>query len=257
MPDKSVEKLIQSVHWHHRFEIVPGIVTPGSYDPGFLLEKMNLPTDLSGRRVLDLGCSDGFFSLALARRGAAVLCIDYRPKNVNGFGVMEAVTGLSFDYRQMNLYDVTRERLGTFDIVLFLGVLYHLPDMIRGLSVVESVCSDTVFLETHCATDLSGSDSLARYHKEASLGFDGTNFWSPNPSCLADMLHDCGFEVQSLETWETRCFIRGRALKSVDRLDKTKTAYGLIQPEDDKRYREARLRRESEARPEAPRLTEE
>ncbi|HEV2805873.1 MAG TPA: methyltransferase domain-containing protein [Chthoniobacterales bacterium] len=248
MAESREEQLIQSVRWHHRFEILPGLVTPGSYDPGFLLEKMNLPADLSGRRALDLGCSDGFFSLALARRGAEVVSVDYRPKNVNGFGVMEAVTGRSFDYRHMNLFDVTPDQLGTFDIVLFLGVLYHLPDMIRGLSVVQSVCSDTMFLETHCATDLPNTDSLARYHKQASLGFDKTNFWSPNPSCLADMLDDCGFEVELLETWETRCFIRGRAAKSFDRLDKTKIAYGLMQPEDDKRYREARLAREAKAR---------
>ena len=65
--------LVASVpHWHHKFEIYPGVVTPGAYEPGFLLDKTGLPDDLSGLRVLDIGTSDGFFSLHLAKRGAQV-----------------------------------------------------------------------------------------------------------------------------------------------------------------------------------------
>ena len=59
-------------HWHHRFEIHPGLVTPGAYDPGFLLDMLQLPARLDGLRVLDVGTSDGYFAQALWRRGAAV-----------------------------------------------------------------------------------------------------------------------------------------------------------------------------------------
>ena|SRR5688572_9354533 len=95
--------------WHHRFEIAPGVITPGTYDPNFLLDKLALPKDLTGRRVLDIGPSDGFFSLNLRQRGAQVVAVDYRPKEMHGFGVMERISGLDFDYRQGNLYDITPE----------------------------------------------------------------------------------------------------------------------------------------------------
>ena len=82
--------LVASVpHWHHRFEILPGVVTPGIYDPSFLLEKMALPANLSGRSVLDIGPSDGYFCLNFRRRGARVVAVDYRPKHLHGFAVME------------------------------------------------------------------------------------------------------------------------------------------------------------------------
>ncbi len=90
--------------WHHQFEIAPGVITPGTYCPESLLEKMALPGDLTGRRVLDLGPSDGFFSLRLRQRGAQVVAVDYRPKAMHGFHVMEQLSGLDFDYRQANLY---------------------------------------------------------------------------------------------------------------------------------------------------------
>jgi tRNA (mo5U34)-methyltransferase len=90
-------------HWHHSFEIAPGVVTPGSYDPGPLLDAICLPADLTGQRVLDVGPSDGFFSLRTRQRGAEVVSVDYRPKDGHGFAVMERLSGLSFDHRQVNL----------------------------------------------------------------------------------------------------------------------------------------------------------
>src|SRR5215831_13251597 len=119
---EEARRLVASVpHWHHRFEIFPGLVTPGSYDPQFLLQKLDLPPDLTGARVLDVGCSDGFFSSRLRARGAEVVSLDYRPKTGHGFAVMETLSGGGFDYRQMNVYEIGPD-LGTFEIVLFLGV---------------------------------------------------------------------------------------------------------------------------------------
>ncbi|WP_216073469.1 hypothetical protein, partial [Acinetobacter baumannii] len=58
-----IQEMLSGVRrWHHKFEIIPGIVTPGSYDPQFMLEKLQLPTDMRGMRALDIGPSDGFFS---------------------------------------------------------------------------------------------------------------------------------------------------------------------------------------------------
>lgn len=246
---EDVDRLIASVPgWHHRFEIVPGIVTPGSYDPEFLLEKLSLPDDLSGRRVLDIGASDGYFSLQLRRRGAEVVVVDYRPKELHGFGVMERLTGLRFEYHQANVYEITRERFGTFDVVLFLGLLYHLPDLLKALAIVRSVCSDTMFIESHCAVDLTTAQSAARYNPGSSLNNDFTNFWSPNFSCFRDILHDAAFDVSRQETWGERYFADCRINDEPSRAQKLRVAYGLFDLEAEARKRsDERLARKNEA----------
>jgi len=226
---EDAKALVASVpHWHHRFEIAPGVVTPGTYDPQFLLDKLSLPKDLRDRRVLDVGASDGFFSLALRRRGAEVVSVDYRPKDLHGFAVMERLSGLAFDYRQCNVYDMSPGALGSFDCVLFLGVIYHLPDPIRALGLLRSLCTGTLFIESHCSRDLSPEIAAARYYRGDSLAGDPTNFWSPNVRCFGDMLHDSAFDVVRSETWGDRYFAECRANAAPDRLAKLALAYGLI-----------------------------
>lgn len=228
---REAEELVGSIQtWHHRFEIAPGVVTPGSYDPRFLLDKMELPDELSGKRVLDIGPSDGFFSLNLRRLGAQVVAVDYRPKDLHGFEVMERISGLDFDYRQGNIYDITTEAFGTFDIVIFFGVLYHLPDMMKALSIVRSVCSGQMFLETHCAVELTPEISAARYYREDTLNHDVTNFWSPNALCLKDMLYDAAFDLERGGTWADgdRYFAACRINQDQARTRKLQLAYGLL-----------------------------
>src|ERR1700684_1638129 len=105
--------LVASVsHWHHAFEIYRGLITPGVYNPTFLLDKTQLPADLRGLRVLDIGTSDGFFALQLARRGAEVVAIDYRGKEDHGYHVMELLNPVEIQYHQMNVYDLADKHLG-------------------------------------------------------------------------------------------------------------------------------------------------
>lgn len=225
---EEAERRIAAVpHWHHRFEIYDGLKTPGSYDPGFMLERLELPADLSGLRALDVGPSDGFFSMHLARRGAQVTAADYRAKDAHGFATMEALTNLGFDYRQRNLYDLTRHELGGFDIVLFLGVLYHLPDMVRALDILRSLCDGRLLLETEYEPDLQSAAPLARYYEAATLANDHTNFWAPNRECVMAMLRDTGFASVRDETWGRRLFVEAKAVGD-GRSAKMGLAYGLL-----------------------------
>ena len=122
MTIEEAKTLVASVsHWHHAFEIYPGLVTPGTYDPNFILEKMRLADDLRGLRVLDIGTSDGFFALQLARRGAEVIAIDYRGKQDHGYYVMELLNPIQIEYHRMNVYELADKHLGQFDMVLLLG----------------------------------------------------------------------------------------------------------------------------------------
>ena len=194
-------------HWHHKFEVFPGVVTPGSYDPRFLLEKLRLPADMTGLRALDIGPSDGFFSMHMARRGAQVTAVDYRAKNGHGFEAMEQLTGLEFDYRQMNLYDIPGSDIGEFDLVLFLGVLYHLPDMMRALNIVSRLCRSRLLVETQFEPDLMPGVAVAKYYEAGTLAGDITNFWAPNRECLFAMLRDTGFQIDRDDDWGKRLMV--------------------------------------------------
>ena len=225
---REAEQMVGSIpHWHHIFEIAPGVITPGTYDPTFMLAKMQLEDDLSGQRVLDIGTSDGFFALNLRRRGAEVVAVDYRPKSLHGFGVMERLSGLDFDYRQANLYDIDPKTWGSFDIILLFGVLYHLPDMLKALSILRELCVGRLFLETHCANDFSPEAAAARYYRGTTLNQDATNFWSPNARCVRDMLHDAAFDVERDEAWGDRYFAACTFNEGPMRLYKLRLAYAL------------------------------
>lgn len=217
-------------HWHHTFEIYPGLVTPGSYDPQFLLDMLGLPADLSGMRVLDVGTSDGFFSVKLAQRGAEIVALDYRSKEEHGFHVTELLnSNVNITYHRMNVYDIDPSKLGQFDIVLFLGVLYHLPDMIKVLYTLRQCCRGLLFVETHSENEFCRDISAARYYSGATLANDHTNFWAPNRLCVLDMLHDTNFDVVKDEAWGQRLFVEARAV-SVDglRRQKMQLGYGLL-----------------------------
>lgn len=225
----AARKLVDAVpHWHHRFEIYPGLITPGSYDPLSLWSKLNLESRCRGRRVLDLGTSDGFFTKKIASLGGDVVGVDYRSKKSHGFWVMEALSGWTFDYRHANLFEINPEDLGSFDIVLFLGVLYHMPDMIRALHKVRSLCNSILLLETQSENDFCDEIAAARYYKAATLAGDITNFWSPNRRCVLDMLYDAGFDVMRHEAWTDRLFVEAVVSRDPARLYKMEVAYGRL-----------------------------
>lgn len=225
--DRAQAVISKVPHWHHKFEVFPGVVTPGTYDPQFLLEKLQLPDDMTGLRALDIGPSDGFFSMHMARRGAQVTAVDYRPKNGHGFEAMEQLTGLKFDYRQMNLYDVPASDIGKFDIVLFLGVLYHLPDMMRALNIVTGLCLSRLIVETQFEPELMPGVAVARYYEAGTLADDVTNFWVPNRECLFAMLSDNGFKIDRDESWAARLLVDA-SLNSAAKTGKMNLAYGLV-----------------------------
>jgi tRNA (mo5U34)-methyltransferase len=230
MTSDEARTLVSGVlHWHHAFEIFPGVITPGTYDPTFLLDKTRLAADLRGLRVLDIGTSDGFFALELARRGAEVIAIDYRGKEDHGYHVMERLNPVEIEYHKMNVYELADKQLGRFDIVLFMGVLYHLPDMIRALHMIRQCCRGTLFVETHSENDFCRDIAAARYYKGSTLAKDHTNFWAPNRLCVFDLLHDTGFDVERDEAWGQRLFVVAKAVETQgERSQKMQLGYGRL-----------------------------
>jgi tRNA (mo5U34)-methyltransferase len=196
--------------WFHQIEVAPGIVTPGIDRSSQGLQMMNLPADLTGKRVLDIGAFDGFYSFECERRGAAeVIAIDGNSQN--GLPVIRELLGSQVKFYTMNIYELTPDVFGMFDLVLCLGVLYHLRHPLLGLERVHSVCKDRLILETqvcdHHFIDAGGTPRelaevapallaapIAQFYPGAELNHDSTNWWSPNLAALHGMLRSVGFE---------------------------------------------------------------
>lgn len=218
------ERLVASVKvWHHIFEVFPGVWTPGVYHAEFLWNKLGVE-DWKGVRVLDVGPADGAMSMWAARAGAQVTSIDYKPKTMSGFAVMEQLSGLQFDFRVGNVLDLPRMELGLFDTVLFMGVLYHLADPLRGLYACRCICRGRLFLETWYDPDLAPDVPAIRY-VPCGTHPDHTNFWVPNRAALMTMLTDAGFEPVREDAWGNRIFVEARAVTDGVRLLRMAGAY--------------------------------
>ncbi len=199
-------KKIQEVSfWGQSIPLGEGIVTPGKVMDNFLtLRRLHLPDDLGGKEVLDIGAWDGFYSFECEKRGAKVFAIDnlcrmmrpdekkYAHLGSKGFQVAKEILGSKVKYRNMDVYDISPEKIGRFDIVLFLGVLYHLKYPLLALEKIAKVCKDLLIVESAFLRTLSRR-ALLQYAEADSFNQDPTNWHIPNVRAIKAMLRDVGF----------------------------------------------------------------
>jgi tRNA (mo5U34)-methyltransferase len=172
-----------------------------------------IPADLRGRTVLDIGCNAGFYSIEMKRRGAdRVVAVDSDEQYLAQARFAAEVLEVDIEFQELSVYDVAR--LGEkFDLVIFMGVLYHLRhpllalDLIRahvtrdlllfqslqrGANEVQSLAEDYPFEER----SLFEQDGFPRLHFiEKKYCGDPTNWWAPNRACSEAMLRSAGFEI--------------------------------------------------------------
>jgi SAM-dependent methyltransferase len=105
---------------------------------------------LEGKRVLDIACNSGFFSIQCALLGAEVVGFDGRPDVIDHANFIKSIVGVSnADFRVLDFWDMDPESLGgRFDVVLNLGILYHLPKPLLGLERTVAMARDTLLLDT-------------------------------------------------------------------------------------------------------------
>jgi tRNA (mo5U34)-methyltransferase len=206
--------------WFHNLHLPDGRQTAPDHPlgdfPAFKWEQIGpaLPEDMRGMRALDIGCNAGFYSLALARRGASVLGIDVDPhylRQAEWAREQFEIPADQLELRQMQVYDLARLS-ETFDIVLFLGVLYHLRYPLLALDIVAERVSEVLVLQTltmpgeevaAVPDDLSLGDRDRMLEPgwpkmafiERRLEDDPTNWWAPNRGCVEAMLRSTGLEV--------------------------------------------------------------
>ena len=191
---------LKKINWFHRIDLGNGVTTPGFDDSATKLGQVRLPADLSGKSVLDIGAWDGFFSFEAERRGARrVVALDggvWRVGSIGkaGFEFARKVLDSKVEDVEMEVSEISVERLGQFDLVLFLGVLYHLPDPVSSFLKVASVAAREIIIETHVDMVEQAVSSIALYAGDECAN-DPTNWCGPNQAAVEAMLRLAGFKT--------------------------------------------------------------
>jgi tRNA (mo5U34)-methyltransferase len=193
-----MEDELAAIPWFHRIDLGDGRITPGVDDTATKLAQVRLPEDLSGKSVLDIGAWDGFFSFEAERRGASrVVALDGGVWNVpeigrRGFDYARRALGSKVEDVSMEVLEMNPARPGVFDVVFFLGVLYHMPHPLASLNQVASCTREQLILETH--VDLLDVDRPAiAFYRQDDCANDSTNWCGPNRGAVEEMLRTVGF----------------------------------------------------------------
>jgi tRNA (mo5U34)-methyltransferase len=204
--------------WFHNLNLNGVQTAPSHFLGNYPLFKWKrfenaIPEDLTGWTVLDVGCNAGFYSIEMKKRGAdRVVGIDSDEQYLAQARFAAEVVGADIEFQQMSVYDVGR--LGCrFDLVLFMGVAYHLRHPLLALDLIhEHAVENLLVFQTMMRGEMEPmtvdpdypfSETAIfdepRYPKmhfvEQSYAGDPTNWWAPNLACAEAMLRSAGFEI--------------------------------------------------------------
>ncbi len=214
-----IQRRVDSLgEWFHNIDLAGVKTAPqhflGDY-PAVLWRHIapRLPHDLSGKTVLDIGCNAGFYAIEMKRRGAArVVGLDTSDRYLSQARFAAEVCGVEVEFMRLSVYDIAKldQR---FDIVLMMGLLYHLRHPLLALDLVwEHVAGDLLIFQSM----QRGSDNVERLREDYAFteraifdkpGYpklhfieraycqDGTNWWIPNRACAEAMLRSAGFAI--------------------------------------------------------------
>ena len=216
--------LFQSVpHWHQRWEIFQGIFTPGRNSVEAMLGNSGVPVDLSGKRVLDVGTFNGCCAFECERRGASeIIALDLQTPEELGFTALKtALRSNRVRYHRGSVYHLDPEEIGTFDMILFFGVLYHLRYPLLAIDQLRRVSRGTIYCETLVIDQrflAEGKDfqpisayhgaltqvPLWQFYKANELAGDYSNWFGPNIQAVLDAFESAGLSASLISQWGDR-----------------------------------------------------
>ncbi|MBI5929661.1 MAG: methyltransferase domain-containing protein [Chloroflexi bacterium] len=236
--------------WYHQIKFPGNITSPGMNNSDEMLshlDMLGLPRNAKGMRVLDIGCRDGYFMFEMERRGAEVIGIDYALPTTTGFSIASKILDSKTTFRVENVYDLAPEKLGLFDLVLFLGVLYHLRHPLLALDKIRTVIKPgaLMFVETHLIDNYfqlkDGSfvsmgnlsmqlteTPIMQFYARDRLAGDATNKFAPNMAALRAMTEEAEFEILGDYIYGTRGYVKARAIED-DRLGRFRQMDGTTE----------------------------
>jgi tRNA (mo5U34)-methyltransferase len=196
---------------------------------------------MTGISLADVGASNGYFSFEARKRGARVVAFDFRHKDNSGFGLAQYINGMNdIEHHQANVLDITQEKYGQFDIVLALGLLYHVSDPYRALVNCAALSRASLFVESYCIDALLPKGFAAepmmkfipdshRFPKRGQLNNDRSNFWGFTSVCLLQMIEDINFSVLRKNVRGDRVFMNAMRAAG-DGETRLSIAYGSVPP---------------------------
>lgn len=211
MPDDIMEKInaIPPPGWRHQIDVGNGIITPGREDTSKEMARLQVDQDLSGKSVLDIGCSDGYYTFECEKRGARVTAIDDFTSSpdregINGFTIAAELLRSNAVHKNMSVYDIHGLE-GEFDVVLLVNVLYHLRHPALAIDKIYSKLAPggKLYLKSYFHQDIRfrsfgfdlSSRPLARFFPGAELNNDLSNWWGFNRSGIEALMSSAGFRT--------------------------------------------------------------
>lgn len=200
---------IMALPWVHSIDLGNGITTPGRWGPPSPLIRQAVDQiDFNGKKVLDVGCWDGLWSFEAERRGAReVYATDDLTQRIysaaNTFDVAKEALHSNVKYFPHSplesLIDLPDPR---FDIVLFLGVFYHLRDPLRALGILRNLLDDGGILVLETSVIYDSRNSFARFYYHKLHRRDRSTWWVPTLKCLEECVDSSFFKRHS-----TTCYV--------------------------------------------------
>ncbi|WP_431857744.1 TIGR04290 family methyltransferase [Azospirillum sp.] len=217
-PDQIERRVRELGQWFHNLDLKGVQTAPDHFLGDYPRIKWQrfahaIPADLTGRSVLDIGCNGGFYALEMKRRGAErVVAVDYDDAYLAQAKFAAEVMGADIEFAKLSVYDVAalKER---FDLVIFMGVLYHLRHPLLALDLIrEHVAGDLLLFQSMLRGTQEVEPVEPDYPFSAAEHFerpgyprmafienkycgDETNWWVPNRACAEAMLRSAGFQV--------------------------------------------------------------
>jgi tRNA (mo5U34)-methyltransferase len=212
---------MEQITWWHQIELPEGRTTPGYDRSAEKFATLHMPS-LAGKTVLDVGAWDGYFSFEAERMGASqVVALDtfawQKPGGKHGFEYARSALGSNVEDIEVDVLDISPETVGQFDVVLFLGVLYHMRHPFLALERVASVARELIVVET--LADLRYLRSPAAAFYPWSMLTDQTNWWGPNKAAVEGML-------RSLDCERVDCYAEPRLTRTQFRNMSARTKLG-------------------------------
>tara|TARA_B100000989_G_C19529566_1_gene468853 strand:+ start:3569 stop:4309 length:741 start_codon:yes stop_codon:yes gene_type:complete len=207
---------MNSINWHRSININGVGVTPGNAgNITNLADSLGIFPNMENKTVLDIGAWDGGYSFLAEEKGAKrVLATDsyiWDEKNSDyskkGFIFAHKHRNSNVDSQNIDIMDISFNKIGIFDITLFLGVLYHLQDPLRALRNLREVTKELILIETIICNPLIDR-SFARYYERDTLNNDETNCFVPTINCLKGWLEDTGFEMLEIKLGQKKSVIK-------------------------------------------------
>lgn len=203
--EKILDKINRVKFWSHRIDLGDGICTPGTSGID-RFDRYNFTDELRGKTVIDIGAWDGLESFKSEQYGAKrVLAADvwydapflsqyWRSirEGDEGFRCVKKILNSSVEQMNIDVFEISEKKVGKFDIVFFLGVLYHVQHPLKALQIISSICTEMLMLETAVLTP--GGILPEPYSEVPIMKLRGEAGWFPNKLCVLEMLKLAGFK---------------------------------------------------------------